>query len=133
MYYSLFLDDIRYPKDVKWVNLPLVEWVVVRSYDQFVRAIEKAGLPARISFDFDLANEHMMAFIEHCERTGDPDSYQIPDTFVEKTGLDCAKWLVEYCSARKVGLPEWGVHSINPSGRKKIEELLTNYRPQEKE
>ena len=54
----LFLDDLRNPKDVIWVNLPEVEWTVVRNYDDFVNTIIDKGVPTRISFDHDLADEH---------------------------------------------------------------------------
>lgn len=33
---GLFLDDERVPQDVTWIKYPEnVEWVVVRSYDEF--------------------------------------------------------------------------------------------------
>ena len=57
-YYHLFLDDNRHPKDVTWIELPLVEWTVVRSYKEFVKTVEEFGIPATVSFDHDLGDEH---------------------------------------------------------------------------
>ena len=57
---KLFLDDVRVPYDVFRMNInPLYEndsdWVIVRSYYEFVNYIEKFGLPMYISFDHDLS------------------------------------------------------------------------------
>lgn len=54
MKYNLFLDDVRKPTDVKWLDLPPVDWVIVRNYENFEKIIRKAGLPSIISFDHDL-------------------------------------------------------------------------------
>jgi len=47
---------------------------------------------------------------------------------VEKTGLDCAKWLVDYCMDNNQKLPEYSVHSMNPAGGKNILEYLNNFK-----
>ncbi len=39
MYYSLFLDDERKPLQVTWIDLPPVEWMVVKNYAEFQRAV----------------------------------------------------------------------------------------------
>jgi hypothetical protein len=56
--YSLFLDDEREVKDVKWLDLPPYHWVVVKSFNQFVSTIKERGIPSSVSFDHDLADEH---------------------------------------------------------------------------
>lgn len=121
MSYYLFLDDERKPLSVKWVDLPAANWVIVRSYDQFVDMITKRGLPAFVTFDHDLGPESMAAVIKGEVYRG-----------CEKTGLDCAKWLVDCCIDVHVPLPRWMVHSLNPIGRENIagylrqaEQLLT--------
>ena len=48
------------------------------------------------------------------------------DNIKEKTGLDCAKFLVEYCADENQPLPEYLVHSANPVGKKNIESFLEN-------
>lgn len=115
----LFLDDYRLPKDAgDYMNDSryLTEcWVLVRTYKEFVRFIEKEGLPTLISFDHDLANEHY-GF------NGDYNELK------EKTGYHCAKWLVDYCFQRNLPLPEYLVHSMNPVGRENITLYLNNYR-----
>ena len=61
-------------------------WDIVRNYTQFVMYIEKNGLPKLVSFDHDLDDEQMYACINGVEYKGK-----------EKTGLDCAKFLIKYC------------------------------------
>jgi hypothetical protein len=51
----------------------------------------------------------------------------IPPTFSEKTGYDCAKWLVNFCMDNNLKLPEYYVHSMNPVGRRNILGYLDNY------
>lgn len=114
----LFLDDIRYPheayqytkKDIFLVK----EWDIVRNYEQFTNRIKEKGLPEMISFDHDLADEHYL----------EPNAL----TFVEKTGYDCAKWLIEYCMDNSLDLPDFYSHSMNPVGKENILSLLKNFR-----
>jgi len=54
---NIFLDDERCPKDVKWIELPLVKGTIVRSYDEFIKKIKEYGSPKRISFDHDLSDD----------------------------------------------------------------------------
>lgn len=114
MSYKLFLDDVREPKDVKWTEIPLGPWSVVRNYTDFVRVIENRGMPDHISFDHDLADEHYQN-----QRGGQ---------FSEKTGLDCAKWLAEHCAVFGYQLPEFTVHSMNPVGKERIRSFLESFR-----
>ncbi len=113
MSYHLFLDDERKPLGVKWVDLPAANWVIVRSYDQFVQTVTARGLPTFVTFDHDLGPESMAAVIKGEVYRGR-----------EKTGLDCAKWLVEKCLDEHAALPRWTVHSLNPIGRENIAEYL---------
>lgn len=39
MGYNLFLDDVRIPSEVNWVKLPSVNWIVVRSYQEFINML----------------------------------------------------------------------------------------------
>lgn len=119
---KLFLDDMRQVKDAVYLiddNRRIYfedGWDIVKNYTEFVSWIERNGLPEFISFDHDLADVHY-EFI-----TG-----EIPyEGMLEKTGLHCAKWLVEYCMDNGVGIPPFQVHSANPVGRKNIQSYLTN-------
>jgi hypothetical protein len=78
------------------------EWIIVRSYSEFVNWIEKNGLPDVISFDHDLGEE-------------------------PQSGMDAAKWLVDYCLDNELKLPSWLVHSVNPPGYENIKGLLTSF------
>ncbi|MDP9961886.1 cyclic-phosphate processing receiver domain-containing protein [Chryseobacterium lathyri] len=68
------------------------------------------GLPEMISFDHDLADIHYLK----------PDS----DEYAEKTGYECAKWLIEYCMDHYLDLPKFYCHSMNPVGKENILSLL---------
>jgi hypothetical protein len=116
-HYNLFLDDQRTPEQVTWVKLPSVEWIVAKNYQDFVSSIMVHGLPAHISFDHDLA------YPEHYN-TEQPIPY---DSYREKTGYDCAKWLVEHCIVGKHPLPECYIHTMNPVGRVNIDGILKSY------
>ena len=122
MSYKLFLDDCREP--VSFLNAELGEWYTVRNYNQFVETIMGKGMPDWISFDHDLADEHYHQPAED----GQPLDYT---KYKEKTGYDCAVWLIEYCMKTNQPLPQWQVHSFNPMGRKNIDMILSTYRNKE--
>jgi hypothetical protein len=48
--------------------------------------------------------------------------------FIEKTGYDCAKWLVEYCIEKDLDLPTYYIHSMNPAGGNNIKKFLDRYK-----
>lgn len=125
MSYYLFLDDERMPSNVTWVNLPEnVDWTIVRSYTQFVETILQKGLPKFISFDHDLADEHYIQSIMLNEKIGMFEYNSVE----EKTGYDCAKWLVEYCMQKGIDVPPYTVHSMSIVGRENIINYLENYK-----
>jgi len=132
--YNLFLDDFRSPnsflKDIR-------TWTVVRNYKEFVETIQAKGLPTFISFDHDLSDEHYAIFdiIEALQQeTPLPKYDEIPyKKYEEKTGYHCASWLTEYCKEKKLPLPNYQVHSMNPVGTENIRNLLENYKKHQKE
>ena len=113
--YNLFLDDERLPHRVTWVNLPTGPWVVVRNYKEFCGYITKNGLPSFVAFDHDLSIE-------------DQNKNPSTATFVEKTGMDCAKWLVEYCIENNKRFPGYEVHSMNVIGKVNIKSYIENFK-----
>jgi hypothetical protein len=115
MSYKLFLDDERMPHAVTWVEMPLGPWEIVRSYDQFVNYITENGIPSFISFDHDLSVE---------DQGKNPNKSQ----FKEKTGYDCAKWLVEKCMNENRMFPKYQVHSMNPIGAMNIRAYIECYK-----
>ncbi|MFY7816382.1 MAG: cyclic-phosphate processing receiver domain-containing protein [Chryseobacterium taeanense] len=117
--YSIFLDDIRVPSDVTWVKLPRKNYLIVRSYDLFVKTIKHKGLPEFITFDHDLSDQHYGHGLNN-----DEIKY---DQYTEKTGYDCAKWLVSYCIDNNLDLPDYMAHSLNPVGSKNIVTYLERY------
>lgn len=128
---NLFLDDIRLPHDVTWGNIPHIyqklEWDIVRNYDEFVSYIRENGLPkGYISFDHDI-HESQYTPEEYWNDFTKSKEYQLANPSKEKTGLDCAKFLVEYCLYHGFDLPNWKVHSMNPVGRENIISELNSY------
>lgn len=114
----VFLDDIRYPIEAYHYTKQDIylrkDWHIVRNYEQFINRILEYGLPEMISFDHDLADKQYL----------EPDS----EEFIEKTGYDCAKWLVDYCMDNDLDLPEFYSYSMNPVGKENIESLLKNFK-----
>jgi hypothetical protein len=115
MSYQLFLDDERLPHRVTWVNLPAGPWTVVRNYNEFVKYIEKNGIPIFVSFDHDLAEEHYIPEVKE-------------EIYKEKTGYHCARWLIEKCMNENRKFPDYVVHSMNPIGRENIRSIIENYK-----
>lgn len=118
--YNLFLDDVRIPTSVTWVEIPKNQhYSLVRNYDQFVELITMRGLPKYVCYDHDLADGHYDHGLNNDE---------IPyGQYKELTGYDCAKWLVAYCAERKIKHPPYIVHSLNPVGKKNIESYIESY------
>jgi len=120
---ALYLDDVRTPIE----TLPNYEpWNVVRNYDEFTKWIIENGIPDLISFDHDLAEEHMNDYYSQFAKQG----FQIPEyeTYKEKTGMDCANFVVEYSQKMNVPLKGCCVHSHNPVGSKNIQEFLNGFK-----
>lgn len=118
--YNLFLDDVRIPTHVTWVEIPANQhYSVVRNYKEFVDLISLRGLPKFVCYDHDLADCHYGHGLN-----GDHIPY---NTYIEKTGYDCAKWLVGYCMSKGVKHPSYIVHSMNPIGKKNIESYIESY------
>lgn len=114
--YNLFLDDTRHPQSTTWVKLPESgTWIIARNYNEFVECVEKNGLPTFVAFDHDLAD---------ADFGKDPSK----DTFKEKTGMDCAKWLVEYCMDNNKPFPEYVIQSMNPIGAINIRAYIENFK-----
>lgn len=118
--YNLFLDDNRIPTHVTWVDIPKDQhYSVVRNYQEFVDIITLRGLPKFVTYDHDLSDCHYGHGLK-----GDNIPY---DKYTEKTGYDCAKWLVEYCMKKKVKHPSYMVHSMNPVGKSNIISYVESY------
>lgn len=122
----LWLDDIRNPHESNWLSyspIPHKEVIWVKSYLEFTKWIKKNGLPDGICFDHDLGKE-----VETKVRSkGLSKKAARKLKGEEKTGMDCAKWLVEYCMDNKMELPVWNIHSANPVGKANIGGLLINF------
>ena len=116
----LWLDDKRNPfvkhptANGTWSELysPINDYEViwVKKYHEFVSWITENGLPDGICFDHDLSDIH-------CYKS----------TYKEKTGMDCAKWLVAYCLDNNKELPLYNIQSDNTCGRDNIDGLFKSF------
>lgn len=106
----LWLDDIRDPNAGCPDTLMMYTWreyklkrfsdeklVWVKTYKEFVDAI-KTEFPKAISFDNDLGQK--------------------------LEGVDCAKWLFQYCIDNNLEMPYIAVHSANPICAREIYAIL---------
>ena len=115
----LFLDDERWPNQVTWIVIGNVgaqgiPWTKARSFYEATELVRECGFPEVISFDHDLG----------VEWSNKENKY-----VVSKTGMDFAKWLVEYDMETNL-MPDnftFTVHSKNEQGKINIESLLNNY------
>jgi hypothetical protein len=122
----LFLDDVRIPYNctsymyLRMSNISIYhkEWNIVRSYQDFVNWIEENGLPDVISFDYDLADDYSLR-----ESLPFESWFNIKENRVWN-GLDCAKFLLNYCKKNNLNLPRCLIHSANPFGTEEIKKII---------
>lgn len=129
----LWLDDTRNPfgeedMTIDWVNTyspiqPPYKVFWVKSFDEFLYWIQENGLPDAICFDHDLGMD--VALQARAGGMSKRKSRQLKQQ--EKTGYDCAKWLVEYCMDNKLDLPKYNIQSANPVGKDNINGLLLSF------
>lgn len=119
---SLYLDDVRTPTDKNWL--------VVRNYDEFVAEIMKNGIESFevISLDHDLGDSAMQEYFNNVQ-----NNYTLNyENINEKTGLDCAKWLVSHYMGKykqndPFVFPTVYTHSANPIGSANIMGYINNF------
>lgn len=130
---KIYLDDLRTPTDP--------DWVVVRNYSEFIARVEEIGLHniSVISLDHDLGDSAMQEYYTNVSPNYTLDYGNIH----EKTGYDCAKWLVEHYyqknpkdaynsirANRRVQdfkFPVIYTHSANPIGSANIMGYINNF------
>jgi len=133
--YNLFLDDERFPvnrgtqgSQMSAYDLTgnkryfLLDWIIVRNFGDFVKAIEERGLPLICSFDHDLKDFHYYHYQTYTVYTG-----KIDYTVVEGTGYECAKWLINYLLDNDLDAPEILIHTQNTVGARNIRKLFDDY------
>jgi hypothetical protein len=114
---KIYLDDVRTPVDK--------DWIIVRDYEQFVSKIQDIGLEniELISLDHDLGDTAMSEWRKNVYH-----NYSLNyDNILEKTGMDCAKWLVEQWLDGKP-VVDVVVHSANAIGSANMMGYINNYR-----
>ena len=113
----LYLDDVRIPTEG--------EWEVVRNYDEFVAHIKLNGLGTYevISLDHDLGEGAMVEYYTNVKPNYELNYERIP----EKTGMDCARFLVAESMNTKIPLPTIYIHSANPIGAANMMGYINNY------
>jgi len=128
---KIYLDDLRTPIDPTWV--------VVRDYSSFTARVEDIGLEniSEISLDHDLGDSAMHEYFNNVS----PNYTLSYENIKEKTGYDCAKWLVEHYYQKNPNLdesrferrskdfkfPKVFTHSANPIGSANIMGYINNF------
>ena len=127
----IYLDDIRTPIDT--------DWIVVRNFEEFTDKVNELGLENIdvISLDHDLGDSAMDEYFNNVSK-----DYKLDyDNIIEKTGYDCAKWLVDkfydtnevavagfkVFRGQKFPFPTVYVHSANPIGAANIMGYINNF------
>lgn len=123
----IYLDDIRTPVDK--------DWIVVRNYEQFCEKVLELGLENIdvISLDHDLGPSAMQEYFQNVH----PNYTLDYNNIAEKTGMDCAKWLVQHFYEKyppttlvrggKINFPKVYVHSANPIGSGNMMGYINNF------
>lgn len=113
----IYLDDIRTPIEE--------DWIVCRDYDEFVNKVSDIGLENiyMISLDHDLGETAIKEYFKNVKTNYVLDY----DNIHEKTGYDCAKWIVGESMDKNVDLPLIMTHSANPIGSANIMGYINNY------
>tara|TARA_R110000765_G_scaffold64579_6_gene125510 strand:+ start:398 stop:1045 length:648 start_codon:yes stop_codon:yes gene_type:complete len=136
----LWLDDIRDPHKDDWLNFSPIEQpykvVWVKNYEEFMHHLVMKGLPEGICFDHDLSDFQSfvgsnLGWLSQQEETCAEEGLACHTTEKykkERTGMDCARWLVDYCIQFDQELPKYNIQSANPVGKENINSLLSNFR-----
>lgn len=112
----IYLDDVRVPTERGWT--------LVKNYEEFVDTINRIGLEniELISLDHDLGDTAMAEYFNNVHNNFTLDYNNI----TEKTGMDCAKWLVEqWIDGNPVC--QVTIHSANPVGSANMMGYINNY------
>lgn len=126
MSYNLFLDDVRQPNS-SWMNYfrevtyDLFDFKVAKNYEEFVKIIDELGVPLFVSYDHDLAESHY----DQSMFIGETEYNKAIENSVEKTGLECAKYLISKLKGEPH--PLYVVHSQNPIGKIRIKNCIEDY------
>ena len=129
--YKIYLDDLRTPVDL--------EWIVVRSYDEFVAKVKEIGLEniEVVTLDHDLGDTAVKEYFNNTS-----ENYTLNyDNIEEKTGYDAAKWMVDhfydqnpyYSQKEKFSFPQVYSHSANPIGVGNILGYINNFLKNERQ
>lgn len=101
----IFLDDFRKPN--KYVNININRVYQAYNYSEFKELVNKLynkyGIINEVWFDHDLGPVEM------------------------GNGLDCAKYLVQFCIDNNMTLPEYHIQSANSVGKANIDSYLKSY------
>lgn len=127
----LWLDDKRSPFEKDWIDWLdkygpikppyLVIWV--KSYSEFCEWIKANGLFSACSLDHDLGDDIAREKVKN----GMSKKQARREKRGTKNGMDCAKFLVEYCMDNNLKLPPYSIQSANTCGRENIDGLLKSY------
>jgi 5-formaminoimidazole-4-carboxamide-1-beta-D-ribofuranosyl 5'-monophosphate synthetase len=114
---KIYVDDVRTPVERGWM--------ICRNYEEFVDLVNKTGIEniEKISLDHDLGETAQKEYFNNVV-----SNYIINyDNIYEKTGYDCAKWIVDQSIDTGIPIPTIVTHSANPVGSANIMGYINNY------
>lgn len=117
MKHRVYLDDVRTPIDK--------DWIVVRNHEEFVNKVTEIGFDNidLISLDHDLGDTAMLEWKRNVYH-----NYELNySNILEKTGMDCTKWLVEQWLDGKP-VVDVVIHSANAIGSANMMGYINNFR-----
>lgn len=125
----LWLDDVRDPQKCGILekygidpNSVDIRWA--KSYDDFVWYINEDDYADIVCFDHDLGKD---VEIKEREENGLSKRQARKRKKNIKNGLDCAKYFINFLHVSKAPIPKIIVHSMNPVGKKRIEDEINDF------
>ena len=116
---GVFLDDERNPEDVTWLDYPdNIEWIVVRTYKEFVKLIDTLDDVRDCLFSFDHDIQDFTNTVSNSTK--------------EYTGLDCLRYLEQklidtQIDSNVIDNPIVYAHTKNIVGQKNMNDEYTGF------
>lgn len=119
----VYVDDLRLP--IQRLE-GYADWVVCRSWAEWVEYLSMRGVPDHVSFDHDLAQEHLDDFRKYEFEGIAAINY---GDFKQWTGLGCAQYYCEFCELHNLEMKGVAAHCTErPLGARNIRETLNAYK-----
>ena len=127
MSYYLILDQYKSAKDINLDYLPKSGWKIARSLPEFETTINELGIPEFVFLAHNLHKEHGN-FSDYKNALSswkiDYNKYKYP------TGLDCVKFLIQFCKINNKKFPKYEICDENLVGKDNMWKEICNFNSQ---